>query len=66
MARCPVSRDDARPYMPPQSTGGRCPHCGASVLVREYRDGAYVEIPRPLTFVLGREHECQGRKDGSV
>ena len=49
---------DDRPYTPPQPTGGRCSHCGACVLVKEWRDGAYILLPRPLTLALGRIHEC--------
>ena len=52
-----------RPYTPPQPTGGRCPHCGACVLVREYRDGAYIVLPKLLTLALGAVHTCDTRKE---
>ena len=54
---------DDCPYTPPQPTGARCPGCGALVLVREYREGVYVELAPALTPVLGEVHECDRRKE---
>ena len=65
MTRTCATTDD-HPYAPPQPTGGRCPHCGAVVLLSEYRDGVHVKLPRALTPVFGREHACQGGKEDSV
>ena len=59
---CHHVSDDC-PYTSPQPTGARCPHCGDCVLVREYREGAYVELATPLTPVLGRVHRCDTRKE---
>ena len=57
-----TSPSEAPPYVPPQPTGGRCPHCGSLVLVRIWKDGAYVELARPLTCVKGDEHHCRGEE----
>mgnify|MGYP001615638046 FL=1 len=58
----PVFSHDEYPYVPPQPTGGRCRQCGQAVLVRLYREGAYVELARPLSPVLGQEHVCPSQE----
>ena len=63
MAQHPMFHDDARLYTPQQPTGGRCPHCGTLVLVKEWRDGVYSMLSRPLTLALGAVHMCDTREE---
>ena len=52
-AALPEIMDDPRP------TFGRCPACRGTVLLRQWREGAWIECQTPLSPVLGQPHQCQ-------
>ena len=58
MSRRSEAPDALGPYVPPQPTGGHCRQCGQAVLTHVYREGAYVELARPVSCALGIEHVC--------
>ena len=47
------STDGLRP------TFGRCLACGGTVLLRQWREGAWIECQVPLSPLLGQPHQCQ-------
>lgn len=55
------AQTDPQPSTPPRPTGDTCRQCGAYVLVRVYANGAYVELARPVSPVLGQEHTCEAK-----
>ena len=42
----------------PRPTFGRCPACGGTVLLRQWREGAWIECQTPLSPLLGQPHQC--------
>ena len=45
----------------PRPTFGRCPACGSTVLLRQWREGAWIECQTPLSPLLGQPHQCSNR-----
>ena len=43
---------------PPLSAFGRCPACGGTVLLRQWREGAWIECQAPRSPLLGQPHQC--------
>ena len=39
-------------------TFGRCPACSGTVLLRQWREGAWIECQIPLSPLLGQPHQC--------